>query len=166
MRYRIEYADGRCCNFANGRADLLEWLKLLEEEEIADIRKVYKKSGVSVSVPVTDRSYIRSADGGALMGTDIEKLIDLMIQERMQNQFAKWRKAETDKEKKADYLHLETEYEKAISALSEEQKEAVRHYCDSIFDSGTESECFFYRLGLKDGIRLWKFMKKLMKTVS
>ena len=99
------------------------------------------------------------------MGTDIEKLIDLMIQERMQNQFAKWRKAETDKEKKADYLHLETEYEKAISALSEEQ-EAVRHYCDSIFDSGTESECFFYRLGLKDGIRLWKFMKKLMKTVS
>ena len=40
MRYRIEYADGRCCNFANGRADLLEWLKLLEEEEIADIRKV------------------------------------------------------------------------------------------------------------------------------
>ena len=97
------------------------------------------------------------------MGTDIEKLIDLMIQERMQNQFAKWRKAETDKEKKADYLHLETEYEKAISALSEEQKEAVRHYCDSIFDSGTESECFFYRLGLKDGIRLWKFMKKLMK---
>ena len=56
------------------------------------------------------------------MGTDIEKLIDLMIQERMQNQFAKWRKAETDKEKKADYLHLETEYEKAISALSEEQK--------------------------------------------
>ena len=69
------------------------------------------------------------------MGTDIEKLIALMIQERMQNQ-------------------------------SEEQKEAVRHYCDSIFDSGTESECFFYRLGLKDGIRLWKFMKKLMKTVS
>ena len=46
------------------------------------------------------------------------------------------------------------------------QKDAVRHYCDSIFDSGAESECFFYRLGLKDGIRLWKFMKKLMKTVS
>ena len=57
---------------------------------------------------------------------------------------------------------MEIEYEKAISALSEEQKDAVRHYCDS----GAESECFFYRLGLKDGIRLWKFMKKLMKTVS
>ena len=66
------------------------------------------------------------------MGTDIEKLVDLMIQERMQGQFAKWREAETGKEKKADYLRLETEYEKAISALSEEQKEAVRHYCDSV----------------------------------
>ncbi len=32
MRYRIEYADGRYCNFANGRAELLEWLKLLKEE--------------------------------------------------------------------------------------------------------------------------------------
>ena len=74
------------------------------------------------------------------MGTDIEKLVDLMIQERMQSQFAKWREAETGTEKKED--------------------------CDSIFDSGAESECFFYRLGLKDGIRLWKFMKKLMKTVS
>ena len=35
------------------------------------------------------------------MGTDIEKLVDLMIQERMQSQFAKWRGAETGKEGKA-----------------------------------------------------------------
>ena len=60
MRYRIEYADGRCCNFANGRADLLKWLKLLKEEEISDIRKLYK-SGVSDSVLEIYRNYIRSA---------------------------------------------------------------------------------------------------------
>ena len=42
MRYRIEYADGRCCNFANSRKDLLEWVKLLRDEEITDIRKIYK----------------------------------------------------------------------------------------------------------------------------
>ena len=53
------------------------------------------------------------------MGTDIEKLVDLMIQERMQSQFAKWREAETGTEKKEDCLRLENEYEKAISALSE-----------------------------------------------
>ena len=57
--YEIPYRI-RCCNFANGRADLLEWLKLLKEEEIADIRKVYK-SGVSDSVLETYRSYIRPA---------------------------------------------------------------------------------------------------------
>ena len=46
MRYRIEYADGRCCNFANSRKDLLDWLKLLKDEQIVDIRKIYK-SGVT-----------------------------------------------------------------------------------------------------------------------
>ena len=42
MRYRIEYADGRCCNFANSRKDLLDWLKLLKDEQMVNIRKIYK----------------------------------------------------------------------------------------------------------------------------
>ena len=49
MRYRIEYADVRCCNFANSRKDLLDWMKLLKDEKIVDIRKIYK-SGVTDSV--------------------------------------------------------------------------------------------------------------------
>ncbi len=49
MEYRIEYADGKNCNFANGRDDLLKWLKLLKDETITDIRKVYK-NGVTDSV--------------------------------------------------------------------------------------------------------------------
>ncbi len=51
------------------------------------------------------------------MGTDIEKLVDLIIQERMQSQYSKWREEETGKEKKEDFIRLETEYEEAISAL-------------------------------------------------
>lgn len=94
------------------------------------------------------------------MGTDIEKLVDLIIQERMQSQYSKWREEETGKEKKEDFIRLETEYEEAISALSEEQKNAVRHYCDSIFDTGAESECFFNRLGLKDGIPALEIYEK------
>ena len=27
MRYRIEYADGRCCNFANSRKDLFSFFQ-------------------------------------------------------------------------------------------------------------------------------------------
>ena len=49
MRYRIEYADGRCCNYVNSRKDLLDWLKALKDEKIVDIRKVYK-NGVTDSV--------------------------------------------------------------------------------------------------------------------
>ncbi len=49
MRYRIEYNNGKCCNFANSSKDLIEWLKLLKDETISDIRKIYK-NGVSDSV--------------------------------------------------------------------------------------------------------------------
>ncbi|MCD8127125.1 MAG: hypothetical protein LUD82_06630 [Clostridiales bacterium] len=62
MRYRIEYAGGRCCNYANGRKDLLEWLKLLRDETITDIRKVYK-SGVTDSVMETYKPYLNQRTG-------------------------------------------------------------------------------------------------------
>lgn len=58
MNYRIEYADGKCCNIAHGRKDLIEWLKLLKDETITDIRKLYK-SGVSDSVIEIYERYIR-----------------------------------------------------------------------------------------------------------
>ena len=61
MRYRIEYADGRCCNFANSRKDLLEWLKLLKDEEIIDIRKIY--NGVTDSVLEKYRNYVNRNAG-------------------------------------------------------------------------------------------------------
>ena len=62
MRYWIEYADGRCCNFANSRKDLLDWLKLLKDEKIVDIRKIYK-SGVTDSVIDSYRSYLKQWKG-------------------------------------------------------------------------------------------------------
>ncbi len=61
MRYRIEYADGRCC-FANSRKDLLEWLKLLKDEEIMDIRKIYK-NGVTDSVFEKYQNYVNRNAG-------------------------------------------------------------------------------------------------------
>ncbi len=62
MRYRIEYADGRCCSFVNSRKDLLEWLKLLKDEEIMDIRKIYK-NGVTDSVFEKYRNYVNRNAG-------------------------------------------------------------------------------------------------------
>ena len=49
MMYKIEYSGGKCCNYANGRADLLEWLRILRDEKIDDILKI-SKSGAITSV--------------------------------------------------------------------------------------------------------------------
>lgn len=57
MRYRIEYADGRCCSFADSSKGLIEQLKDLEAEAVEDIRKLYK-SGVSDSVMEKYAAYL------------------------------------------------------------------------------------------------------------
>ena len=61
MRYRIEYANGRCCNYANGRKALLEWMKLLAEEKITDIHKIYK-NGETASVFDKYKRYMKQDD--------------------------------------------------------------------------------------------------------
>lgn len=58
MRYRIEYADGQCCKFADGRQDLMKMLKLIKSKAVTDIRKVYK-NGVSDSVMETYKPYLK-----------------------------------------------------------------------------------------------------------
>lgn len=49
MKYRIEFADRRCCSIANSRRELIQRLQTLDRGTVEDIRKVYK-SGVSDSV--------------------------------------------------------------------------------------------------------------------
>lgn len=60
MRYRIEYANGKYCNFANGRKDLLEWLRLFKGETVTDIRKIYK-NGSTDSVLEKYEQYVTTA---------------------------------------------------------------------------------------------------------
>ncbi len=57
MTYRIEYIEGKGCNFAHSSKDLLQWLRLFKNETITDIRKLYK-SGVSDSVMEKYEKYI------------------------------------------------------------------------------------------------------------
>ena len=49
MMYKIEYGNGKCCNYAHSRSDLLEWLRILRDEKIDDILKI-NKSGAITSV--------------------------------------------------------------------------------------------------------------------
>lgn len=46
------------------------------------------------------------------------------------------------------------------------QEEVITKYCDQIFNSGAETEEFFYRLGLKDGMKMKKIIKGIMRKLS
>ena len=47
MMYKIEYDNGKCCNYANSRSDLLEWLRILHDEKIDDILKISKDGNMT-----------------------------------------------------------------------------------------------------------------------
>lgn len=57
MLYKITYADGRCHNYAHSRKDLLEWLELLKDEVITEIKKI-AKNGKTEDVTVKYQRYI------------------------------------------------------------------------------------------------------------
>ena len=92
---------------------------------------------------------------------ELMEFVDNVIQERMQSAFSKMKAG-----KKSYADDVEQKYEEAVSLLPEDKQQAVRAYCDAIFDSGADAEQFFYRLGLRDGIRLKKFIKMLIDEIS
>ena len=94
---------------------------------------------------------------------EIEEFISLTITEHMGKEYADWKMKQqsvTEPDK------VEEEYEKVIASLSPEQEEAITKYCDAIFSSGADTEEFFYRLGLKDGLKLKKVIKSILKSIN
>lgn len=94
---------------------------------------------------------------------EIEEFVSLTITEHMGKAYAEWKikqQSVTEPDK------VEEEYEKVIASLSPEQEEAITKYCDVIFSSGADTEEFFYRLGLKDGLKLRKVIKGILKSLS
>jgi len=93
---------------------------------------------------------------------EIEEFVSLTITEHMGKAYAEWKikqQSVTEPDK------VEEEYEKVIASLSPEQEEAITKYCDAIFSSGADTEEFFYRLGLKDGLKLRKVIKGILKSL-
>ena len=62
--------------------------------------------------------------------------------------------------------NIEKEYQKLLETLSPEQEKVITKYCDEIFASGAETEEFFYRLGIKDGLRLKSTVKSVLEMMS
>ena len=92
----------------------------------------------------------------------LKGFVDFIIQERMQSAFSQM-KAGKEPDDKDD---VEQKYEEAVALLPKDKQQSVHAYCDAIFDSGAYAEQFFYLLGLKDGIRLYKTVKSIIKGIS
>ena len=52
------------------------------------------------------------------------------------------------------------------SKVSKDVEEVLTKYCDEIFASGAETEEFFYRLGIKDGLRLKSTVKSVLEMMA
>ena len=97
------------------------------------------------------------------MTKEIEEFLNLAITEHMGKAYTDWKlKQQTDTEPD----EIEEEYKKVIETLPAEQEEIITKYCDAIFNSGAETEEFFYRLGLKDGMKLKKLIKLIIEELS
>ena len=96
------------------------------------------------------------------MSEKVQEFVNLTITEHMGKAYSEW-KLKQDKEPVSE---IDKKYQKLLETLSPEQEEVITEYCNVIFSSGAETEEFFYRLGLKDGMKLKKCMKQILKALS
>ena len=94
---------------------------------------------------------------------DVEESVDKMISDRMSKAYSEWK---SNQDTQSFNENIEKEYQKLLETLSPEQEKVLTKYCDEIFASGAETEEFFYRLGIKDGLRLKSTVKSVLETMS
>ena len=94
---------------------------------------------------------------------DVEESVDKMISNRMSKAYSEWK---SNQDTQPFNENIEKEYQKLLETLSPEQEEVLTKYCDEIFASGAETEEFFYRLGIKDGLRLKSTVKSVLEMMS
>lgn len=97
------------------------------------------------------------------MTKEIEEFINLTITEHMGKSYVDWKLSQSSVTESDE---IEKAYKKVIETLPSEQEEIITKYCDAIFNSGAETEEFFYRLGLRDGLKLRKVIKSILKSFS
>ena len=70
------------------------------------------------------------------------------------------------KDKQESTSTIPEEVQELLETLSPEQEEVITEYCNAIFSSGADTEEFFYRLGLKDGLNLKNTVKSVLEMIS
>ena len=96
------------------------------------------------------------------MSEKVQEFVNLTITEHTGKAYSEW-KLNQDKEAVGE---IDKKYQKLLETLSPEQEEVITEYCNAIFSSGADTEEFFYRLGLKDGLNLKNTVKSVLEMIS
>ena len=96
------------------------------------------------------------------MSEKVQEFVNLTITEHTGKAYSEW-KLNQDKEAVSE---IDKKYQELLETLSSEQEEVITEYCNAIFSSGAETEEFFYRLGLKDGLNLKNTVKSVLEMIS
>ena len=106
---------------------------------------------------------VQKQESPSKVSKDVEESVDKMISNRMSKAYSEWK---SNQDTQPYNENIEKEYQKLLETLSPEQEEVLTKYCDEIFASGAETEEFFYRLGIKDGLRLKSTVKSVLEMMS
>ena len=159
--------------------ELEEFYMLEKETEESEARKVaVLMKGYLQSMKSNLREIIRYIDDTTLeksnndkkekqessnaVSEEVQEFVNLNIGEHMGKAYSEW-KLKQDKEPVSE---IEKKYQGLLETLSPEQEEVITEYCNAIFSSGADTEEFFYRLGLKDGLNLKSTVKSTLEMLS
>ena len=159
--------------------ELEEFYMLEKETEESEARKVaVLMKGYLQSMKSNLREIIRYIDATTLeksnndkkekqessnaVSEEVQEFVNLTIGEHMGKAYSEW-KLKQDKEPVSE---IEKKYQGLLETLSPEQEEVITEYCNAIFSSGADTEEFFYRLGLKDGLNLKSTVKSTLEMLS
>ena len=159
--------------------ELEEFYMLEKETEESEARKVaVLMKGYLQSMKSNLREIIRYIDDTTLeksnnakkekqessnaVSEEVQEFVNLTIGEHMRKAYSEW-KLKQDKEPVSE---IEKKYQGLLETLSPEQEEVITEYCNAIFSSGADTEEFFYRLGLKDGLNLKSTVKSTLEMLS
>ena len=101
-------------------------------------------------------------ESASTISKEVQEFVNLTITEHMGKAYSEW-KLNQDKEAVSE---IDKKYQELLETLSSEQEEVITEYCNAIFSSGAETEEFFYRLGLKDGLNLKNTVKLVLEMIS
>ena len=159
--------------------ELEEFYMLEKETEKSDARKVAvlmkeylqsMKSNIREVIRYIDDTTLEKSieekkdkqEAESTMSEKVQEFVNLTITEHMGKAHSEW-KLNQDKEAVSE---IDKKYQKLLETLSPEQEEVITEYCNAIFSSGADTEEFFYRLGLKDGLNLKNTVKSVLEMIS